>query len=303
VRRRRAEGPGKHRALTRPGVVLVAALALAACADARPTRDASPASDSAVVVLDAVGRSLRFEQPPARVLSLVPAVTAVLIELGSVAALVGRTDYDTITAVRDLPSVGGGLTPDLERVLTLQPDLVIRFSGAQDPVTGPALDERGIAHLAVRPDRVADVRAIALQLGDVMGRRRVADSLVAALDGALAEVRRRVAQEPRKRVAYLLGGTPPWVAGPGTYISDLLDAAGADNAFADLGELYAPVSLEDLIAREVDAYVIARGTEVSPRLAQRAPVLEASRDLESPGTWLGRSADELARVLHPAAFR
>jgi iron complex transport system substrate-binding protein len=187
-------------------------------------------------------------------------------------------------------------------VLTLRPDLVIRFAGQQDPVTPAALDERGIAHLAVRPDRVGDVRAIVLQLGDVMDRRSAADSLVAGLDHALAEVRRRVAGQPRKRVAYLRGGTPPWVAGPNTYVADLLDASGAENAFADLGDLYAPISLEELLTREVDAFVVARGTEVAPRLAQRAPVLEVSRDIESPGTALGRSAEELARVLHPAAF-
>ena len=224
------------------------------------------------------------------------------MQLGAGGALVGRTDYDTIAAVTALPSVGGGLQPDLERLLILEPDLVIRFGGEQDPVTPAALDERAIPHLAVRPDRVADVRAIVLQLGQVMGRGAAADSIVAALDAELADVRARVAGRPRVNVAYLLGGSPPWVAGPGTYVTDLLDVAGADNAFADLDALYAPVSLEDLIAREVDAFVVARGAQVDARLRARAPVIEVSPDIEQPGTGLGRSAAELARALHPAAF-
>jgi len=302
VRRRGTAGPGAHRALTLRGALL-AALALAACTDAPAARETAPPPDAAVVVVDAAGRSLRFDRPPTRVVSLVPSVTRALVALGAGAALVGRTDYDTLAAVSTLPSVGGGLPPDLERLLTLQPDLVIRFGGEQDVVTPAALDERGIAHLAVRPDRIEDVRAIVLQLGDVMGSRPRADSLVADLDRALAEVRARVTGLERPRVAYLLGGTPPWVAGPGTYVSDLLEVAAADNAFADLGELYAPVSLEDLIAREVDAFVVARGTQVSPRLAQRARVIEVSGDIEQPGISLGRSAAELARALHPAAFR
>lgn len=309
MRRRRAQGPGPQHALRSYRLVLAAAYALtaSACADARTDVGAAPpvtsAAGSAVVVVDASGRSLRFDHPPVRVLSLVPSVTRALIEMGAGTALVGRTDYDTMASVQALPSVGGGLQPDLERVLTLGPDLVVRFGGEQDAVTPPALDARGIAHLAVRPDRVADVRAIVAQLGRVMGRTEAADSLVAALDRYLADVRARVAGQKRVRVVYLLGGTPPWVAGPRTYVSDLLDAAGADNAFADLADLYTPVSLEDLLSRDVDAFVIARGTQVSPRLAQRAPVLEVSPDIESPGTSLGRSAEELARVMHPAAFR
>ena len=264
---------------------------------------ADSAADSTVVITDAAGRSLRFDRPPARILSLVPSVTAALLELGAGAALVGRTDYDTLTALRGLPSVGGGLQPDLERLLTLRPDLVIRFGGEQDPVTPAALDARAIPHLAVRPDRVADVRVIVLQMGRVLGRTEAADSLMARLDGELAAVRARVAGRERVKVAYLLGGTPPWVAGPGTYVSDLLDAAGGENVFSDLEQLYAPMSLEDLLARDVDAFVVARGTPVNPRLAAHAPVLEVSPDIEQPGTGLGRSAGELARALHPSAFR
>jgi ABC-type Fe3+-hydroxamate transport system substrate-binding protein len=93
------------------------------------------------------------------------------------------------------------------------------------------------------------------------------------------------------------------VAGPGTFVTDLLDVAGADNVFADLTELYAPVSLEELLARDVDAYVMTRGSQVDARLRARAPVIEVPPQVEAPGTGLGRSATELGRALHPDAFR
>jgi ABC-type Fe3+-hydroxamate transport system substrate-binding protein len=237
------------------------------------------------------------------VLSLVPAVTQILIELGASDALVGRTDYDTLAVVRALPSVGGGLRPDLERLLTLRPELVIRFEGAQDPVTGATLDAHSIPHLAVRPDRIEDVRTIVRQMGQVMGRIAAADTLVTNLDRQLEDVRARVAEAERMRVAYVLGGTPPWVAGPRTFIADLLDVAGGENVFADLDRLYGSVSLEELVTRDVNLFVVRQGTVVNPRLRDRAPVVEVSQDVESPGTALGRSALELARVLHPDAFR
>src|SRR6185295_17902332 len=105
-------------------------------------------------------------------------------------------------------------------------------------------------------DRIEDVRTIVGQVGRIMDRRAPADSIVAAIDRSLAEVKGRVAGQPRRKVAFLLGGTPPWVAGPGTFVSELLDVAGADNAFADQTDLYKPQSLEVLLSRELDAYVV-----------------------------------------------
>ena len=283
---------------------MLASVTLGACGDAGLERQVERgAAASQIVVTDASGRVVRFDRPPARVLSLVPAVTQMLVELGVGDALIGRTDYDTLAVVRVLPSVGGGLQPDLERLLTLRPELVIRFEGAQDPVTGAALDERRIPHLAVRPDRIEDIRTIVRQMGQVMGRIAAADALVADLDRQLEDVRARVAGAERTRVAYVLGGTPPWVAGPGTFIADLLDVAGGENVFADLDRLYGSVSLEELVTRDVNLFIVGRGTVVNPRLRDRASVVEVSQDVESPGTALGRSALELAQVLHPDAFR
>ena len=226
-----------------------------------------------------------------------------LLALEEGGGLAGRTDFDTIAAIRDLPSVGDGLRPDLEQLLMLEPDLVIRFEGQQDAVTGPALDARGIAHLGVRTDRITDVREILLQLGRVMRREPMAHALVDELDRKLAEVRGKVAGRPAVRAAYLLGGDPPWVAGAGTYLGDLLEIAGAENVFADMDRLYGPISLEALLIRNPDVLVVAKGTPVDEQLRAHTPVQEVSASIESPGIGLGDSARELAEALHPEAFR
>ena len=135
VRRRGEADPGAGRALIRSvrGIALATALALLGCGDRRAVNDVAPA-DSAIPVADASGAVVRLAHRPTRVLSLIPAVTRTIVELGAADLLVGRTDFDTLTALASLPSVGGGLNPDLERMLTLRPDFVIRFEGDQDQI-------------------------------------------------------------------------------------------------------------------------------------------------------------------------
>jgi iron complex transport system substrate-binding protein len=104
------------------------------------------------------------------------------------------------------------------------------------------------------------------------------------------------------RVAYVLGGDPPWVAGPGTYISELMTLAGGTNVFSDLGRLYAPVSPEELVERDIDVVLLAAGSTLDRALVQGSRVVEVNGDVERPGPDVGRSARDVARAIHPEAF-
>ena len=135
-------------------------LTVAACTGGEP-RGAS--DDAAYTLVDADGKTVALDGPASRVVSLVPSATATIHALGSDDVLVGRTDFDTASWAAPVPSVGGGLEPSLEAVVALSPDLVIRFAGEQDTRTPARLDELGIHHMAVRPDRLEDIyRTVAL---------------------------------------------------------------------------------------------------------------------------------------------
>ncbi len=216
--------------------------------------------------------------------------------------MVGRTRFDTVASLDTLPSVGGGLRPSLETIVALQPDLVILFAGESDPQTPGRLRDLDIRTFAVRLDQISDVRRMTLTLGQITGTALTADSIVAGTDSVLAAVRRRVEGLPRVRVAYVLGGNPPWVAGPGTFIDELLELAGGENVFADLGDLYGPVSSEEFLVRPIDLVVAPEGAEVLLP-SSSLPLARVSPRLEIPGPHLAASAERLAKVLHPELFR
>jgi ABC-type Fe3+-hydroxamate transport system substrate-binding protein len=259
-------------------------------------------ADSVLQITDMAGRTLVSEGTPQRILSLVPSATETLLSLGARGLLVGRTDYDTASALLSLPSVGGGLHPSAEAIVALDPDLVIRFAGESDPGTTLELDRLGIPHFAIAPDRITDIRRIIRDLGVITARGQRASQLLAGMDSTLSRIRTRVQDRPRVRVAYLLGGDPPWVAGGGTYIGELMEIGGGENVFSDLGELYGPVNAEVFLALDIELFLAAEGSQFSlPETA--APLRRVSPGVEVPGPHLARAALEMARAIHPEAFR
>ncbi|GMR12499.1 MAG: ABC transporter substrate-binding protein [Gemmatimonadota bacterium] len=285
---------------------LPAVLFTLACSGAAPEPQAEAANPDhppdgfPVVVVDAAGVEHRFERPPSRIISLVPSATETLLALGVGPSLVARTDFDTAAAVAHLPSVGGGIDPSLELLVVHEPDLIIHFLGPNSAGTANRFAEFGIPSLAIRPDGIDDVRRIIQLFGRVTGRAALADSLVRTIDATIRHVAEAVRGRPPVRVAFLLGGDAPYAAGPGSYVDQLLTLAGGQNVFADLGQLYAQVSLESLVVRQIDVLLLPEGAKPPPGVDRTVRFVPES--IQFPGPRLGEATLALAKILHPAAF-
>lgn len=259
-------------------------------------------SPATIDFTDAAGIRHVLDGPAARVISLVPSATETIRAIGAEAALVGVTDYDQQDWTAGLPSVGGGLEPNLEAVLSLRPDVVIRFHGEQDPRTPARLDDLGIRHVAVRPVTLDDVYETNRVVGSLLGRERAADSLSAAIRQGLSALSDAAAHLPRRRVAYVLGGSPPWVSGSDTYISQILNLVGGDNVFGDLGAPYQAVSPEALRSRAIDVVFVARAGAFDEALTPGARIEVVGDALQVPGPDVVEEARALATVLHRRPF-
>jgi ABC-type Fe3+-hydroxamate transport system substrate-binding protein len=282
------------------GIWVGTAIVLAAGCSDPPAESDTPSTPEAteILVLDASGREVSLAAPARRIVSLVPSATRTLHALGAAEALAGRTDFDAQAWAESIPSVGGGVEPNLETLVALEPDLVVRFAGAQDPRTPARLDDLGIPHLAIRPDQVSDIYQTVQLLGAVTGLTGEADSLVAAIRDGLGEVAERVADLPRLRVTYIIGGTPPWVAGPGTYIDEIVSLAGGDNVFFDLDALYSAVSPEQLRTRDVEVVLVSDQATLDRSLTPGARVAVLGDILEIPGPGVVAAATRVAELLH-----
>ncbi len=240
-------------------VLVWPALAAAAC---------TPRGDrTRSLPLDDLGHQVALTGPAQRIVSLSPSTTELLFAIGAGPRLVGRTRWcDYPPAAAAVPSVGDGLNPNVEMVLSRRPDLVVLYASAanQDAIT--RFDNLHIAAASLRLDRLDDLPRAARFLGRLTGTAARAESLAAGFQARLDSARAaRVA--PTRRVAVIVWDNPPIVIGAGSFLTELLSLAGARNVFDDVAQPSAPAAIEAIAGRDPDV-VLVLGDSV-PSLARR----------------------------------
>ncbi len=196
--------------------------------------------------------------PPRRVVTLAPGLTETVASLGAGDRLVGVSDYVLWPeSARALPRVGGLLDPNLERILALAPDLVLMPSPLPD--VERAVSDAGARVVTVPMENLADVRAGILEVASLLGTPRRGRRLVAELDAQLdALVPAPGAARPRVLLAVDRPATDLrsiTVAGPDTFLDELLARVGGRNVFSDAARRYFTPSLEEVLRRRPDLIV------------------------------------------------
>ncbi len=278
---------------------------------------AAGAGTTTVVVPDDLGREVRLSAPARRIVSLAPNLTEIVFALGLGDRLVGVTDFcDYPPAARRVARVGGVTSPSAEQVVALAPDLVLATTAGNGREQVLGLASLGLRVVVTDPKDLESVAESFVLIARVAGVPEAGARMAAAFRDRLEAVRRAVAGQPRPRTLLLVWPDPLIAAGPRTFPSRLLDAAGGTNALAGardavLAAAYPTIGLESLLAIAPDAIVLAahQGTtlETLARLSRYGDV-PAIRDgrlaaidqaiLVRPGPRLADAAEQLARALH-----
>lgn len=256
-------------------------------------------------------------EAPQRIVSLIPSATETIVALGAADRLVARTSFDVDPALAQLPSVGQGLTPSLELLTTLEPDLVVAWPDNASRSVIARLERFGVRIYTPQVQTLGDLRQAIGELGALLGLERAADRLIASTDADLRAVRAAVADRGRPGVFYVVWYEPPMTAGPGTYIDELIAIAGGRNVFADAPGLWPQVSMEEVVRRQPDIVLIAQ-TEENPidverlgssvgwrelRAVREGRLIQVEANLYNrPGPRVAMAARRLAALLHPEAI-
>jgi iron complex transport system substrate-binding protein len=209
-----------------------------------------------VSVTDDAGRRIHLSAPARRVITLSPALTEMVFAAGGGDRLIGTVEYSNYPAeALAVPRIGDALALQMERILSLKPDLILAWQRGNNPRQLERLADLGLPIYYSHVERLEDVAATLERLGVL---------LASPAQGAADEFRRRLADlgPPARgslpvRVFYQVWAQPLMTVNGKHVISDLIERCGGVNVFAGESLLVPVVNVEAAVAAAPEAIIAA----------------------------------------------
>jgi len=286
--------------------LLSIALALTACSPTGQT--------PAQYFFDDLGRLVAINGTPQRIVSLAPSNTEILFALGLGDKVVGVTDYcDYPPEALEKEKVGGYADPDIEKLVALNPDLILVAHGTPmdviDTMVGLGLTLFGIKTSDL-DDALNDIRRI----GEITDNELEAQALTSEMAVRIQAVTNQTEElEQRPRVFYIVWHDPLWTAGSETFINELIEKGGGVNICGNITG-YPTISIEEVVARNPEVIITSSWPGVyewamnetalnttDARQYNRVFVCDDNL-VQRPGPRLVEGLEWFAHFIHPEIF-
>lgn len=229
----------------------------------------SPARAGGVTVTDDSGRRVTLAQPARRIVSLAPHATELLFAAGAGARVVGVDQHsDYPPAANTITRLGSALQPDLERLLALQPDLVVVWESGNARAMVEKIESLGLTVFRSDPRRLEDVATNLERLGRLAGTAAEAEQAAQAYRQRLAQLRRQHSGKSRVRLFYQIWHQPLMTVNGEHLISAVMALCGGENVFAQLPALAPQVSTEAVLVADPQAIIASGKAEERPEWLQ-----------------------------------
>jgi cobalamin transport system substrate-binding protein len=273
------------------------------------------------IIYDDLGTPFALAKPPQRIISLAPNITEILFELGLGGRTVGVTRYcDYPAEALDKEKIGGMVDPNLEKIQSLRPDLIIGFRGNPLGVLNKLRNLHFPVYVLNLGSSLDGLFQTVESVGRVTRTEEAARSLVARLKQDYGTVRRTLQGISSKPKVFLsVSGQGLWTCGQGSYLDDLLFQAGGINIAGGIKRRWLQLNREQFIQESPDVIIIMAKDEErfsragrSFRDDQRLKSVPAVRDNKIHwldeniagrfGPRLIAALDRVAHILHPEEF-
>jgi iron complex transport system substrate-binding protein len=269
---------------------------------------------------DDMGREVTINEVPQRIISFGPNITEILFALGLEEKVVGVSDFsDYPEAAQEIAKIGNAFSPSLEKIVELEPDLVLTVEHEQ---LNAELEALGLTFMILEPRDIDGILDDIELVGKVTGTEKAADDLVTEMRDSISRITAVVEDAPEVSVFFIIDGadlTSPWTVGPGSFIHALITMAGGENgAMAAAGD-WVQFSIEQVVSADPDIIIIQTMTGGVPTVSKE--VLEENAawremtavkenriyfingDLVSrPGPRITQGLEGLAEIIHPELF-
>lgn len=211
-----------------------------------------------------------------RIISLAPHTTEIIFALGSGDKLLAVSDHsDFPVEASQLPSVANHNGLNFEKIMRLQPDLIVAWQGGNKPQDLARLASLGFNMYYSHPQRPEDISDELRGLGKVLGQENKAEKLAQAFTDELTKIKSTYHSDDKVPVFYYMWSTPLMTIGSRAWANYLLNICGAQNIFSDAPTAYPEVSIEQVIRRQPQKIIAA----MNASLADVSTFWQAKREL------------------------
>lgn len=267
---------------------------------------------AARTLTDDLGRNVTVPDHPKRVICLMPSLVDDVYALDAASQVIAVTDFSKYPPeAKSKPSVGLPLSPSLEMVVSLHPDLVLASGDLNGAETVRDLEKLGIPVFTVTAHGIEGIYSSIASVGRALNREENAAKLVSALRERERAVRQRVAGKPVINILMPIWYDPIVTIGKDAYITDIIEIAGGHSVTSDITQEWPEVSLEAMLARAPEALLLVHGSKMSLEAIRTRPgwsTMAAVKNnrfyyvdgrIESPSPVVFDALEELAKQFHP----
>lgn len=257
-------------------------------------------------------------EQPKRIVSLAPSITEDLYRLGAEQALIAVTSYCNYPPQTKTKEVIGALSnPNIEKIYSLSPDLVLAINGINHPQTVEKLKNLGLeVKVLNKCHDFDDIKRNFTELGRIAGKRERADEIIKEIEIEINSVTQRIKDRRPVKVFWEIGARPLVSASAKSFANEFIRYAGGINIFANAPVEYPQISREDVLNKNPEVIMLVtmgNVTEAEKLRWQKFKDLEAvqnnriyiiNADKVCRPTPMGflTGLKEVARFLHPEAF-
>jgi ABC-type Fe3+-hydroxamate transport system substrate-binding protein len=261
---------------------------------------------------DELGRAVEVPDHPHRVICLFPSVVDTVYSLGVGADVVAISDFTKYPReALQKPSIGLPLSPSIEAIVALHPDLVLGSGDLNVLESAGSLQRLGIPVFMVDPHGIDGIYASILSIGKALNRETAANTLVSRLRTRVELVKARVAGKPRLRVLMAIWYDPVMTIGKKAFIGELIEAAGGRSVTDDIAQEWPEISLESIASRQPDALLFIKGSKLTAEELKTRPgwehvkavhqgrVFYIDDRIQHPSPVAFDALEDLAKQFHP----
>ena len=269
-----------------------------------------------ICVKDDLSRRVCVPAFPKRVISLAPSLTEMVFDLGAGHLLVGRTARcNEPPEALKIQEIGAYMSPDLERIIALRPDLVLSPETGMRKEVVDRLTEIGIPTFVDNSNTLDEIVHSTDRFGTILGRESDAKTVVQQFQRRRQDVRQRVEHASKPLILFVVGVRPLVLAGGKSFIGSLIREAGGVNVAEDAAVPHPKFSMEEVAKRDPEIIIVlnkdCRDDECFNEW-QRHPDLRATKNnqiyqmdadlIARPSPRIMDALEQLASILHPKDF-